>query len=384
MSRSPNASPSLSPNLGPSLAQRLISGDRPGGAALATLLLLVPAGLALTPFLFAGARPLDTAARIAIFIVLVASYDILIGYTGIVSFAHTMFFALGAYGVALALTSLGPSFAAIGLGLLLGGLAAALVGVLLGLFLLRVRAIFFSMVTLSVASAFAVLVSQLSFLTGGEDGLSYAVPRVLTPAFRLVDGTVLGARIDGRLIAYYAVLVIALISFLMMLRIVNLPFGRALKAIRENGFRAEAIGYEVARYRMLANIVAAIFAALSGALIAIWLKYTGPATTLSLEIMTDVLLMVVVGGMGTLYGAVIGVAVFTLMQNYLQDLMRLVSTTDVKVPVVTELLSPDRWLFWLGVLFVASVYFFPSGIVGSLRAWSRRDRGRPRFQADRD
>jgi len=336
MSRSPNASPSLSPNLGPSLAQRLISGDRPGSAALATLLLLI-------------------------------------GYTGIVSFAHTMFFALGAYGVALALTSLGPSFAAIGLGLLLGGLAAALVGVLLGLFLLRVRAIFFSMVTLAVASAFAVLVSQLSFLTGGEDGLSYAVPRVLTPAFRLVDGTVLGARIDGRLIAYYAVLVIALISFLMMLRIVNSPFGRVLKAIRENGFRAEAIGYEVARYRMLANIVAAIFAALSGALIAIWLKYTGPATTLSLEIMTDVLLMVVVGGMGTLYGAVIGVAVFTLMQNYLQDLMRLVSTTDVKVPVVTELLSPDRWLFWLGVLFVASVYFFPSGIVGSLRAWSRRD-----------
>jgi len=359
-----------------SMLRALLSDDLPRSRWLSLALLAILLGLAFAPFLFPGAKSLNVAAKVCVFIVLAASFDLLLGYTGIVSFAHTMFFALGAYGVALALTSLGPSFAAIGLGLLLGGLAAALVGVLLGLFLLRVRAIFFSMVTLAVASAFAVLVSQLSFLTGGEDGLSYAVPRVLTPAFRLVDGTVLGARIDGRLIAYYAVLVIALISFLMMLRIVNSPFGRVLKAIRENGFRAEAIGYEVARYR--------IFAALAGALIAIWLKYTGPATTLSLEIMTDVLLMVVVGGMGTLYGAVIGVAVFTLMQNYLQDLMRLVSTTDVKVPVVTELLSPDRWLFWLGVLFVASVYFFPSGIVGSLRAWSRRDRGRPRFQADRD
>ncbi|MFI5015067.1 MAG: branched-chain amino acid ABC transporter permease [Hyphomicrobiales bacterium] len=355
-----------------SLPHRLISGDRPGNAALSGLLIVVLAGLLLTPFLFAGARSLETAARICIFIVLVASYDLLIGYTGIVSFAHTMFFALGAYGVALALVTLGPGFAAIGLGALAGALAAALLGVALGLFLLRVRAIFFSMVTLAVAASFAVLVSQLSFLTGGEDGLSYSLPRPLTPAFRLVDGTVLGARLDGRLIAYYAVFAISFALFLMMLRVVNSPFGRVLKAIRENGFRAEAIGYEVARYRMLANIVAAVFAALAGALLAIWLKYTGPATTLSLEIMTDVLLMVVVGGMGTMYGAVIGVTVFIVMQNYLQDLMRIISTTQLRVPLLSELLSPDRWLFWLGVLFVASVYFFPSGIVGSLRAWSRK------------
>jgi branched-chain amino acid transport system permease protein len=355
------------------LPQRLISGDRPGNAVLSGLLILVLLGLLLAPFLFSGARSLETAARICIFIVLVASYDLLIGYTGIVSFAHTMFFALGAYGVALALVKMGPSFAAIGLGALAGTLAAALVGVVLSLFLLRVRAIFFSMVTLAVAASFAVLISQLSFLTGGEDGLSYSVPRPLTPAFRLVEGTLHGARIDGRLIAYYAVFAISLVLFLLMLRVVNSPFGRVLKAIRENGFRAEAIGYEVARYRMLANIVAAVFAALAGALLAVWIKYTGPATTLSLEIMTDVLLMVVLGGMGTMYGAVIGVAVFILMQNYLQDLMRAAAGAELPVPFLSELLSPDRWLFWLGVLFVASVYFFPSGVVGSLRAWTRKE-----------
>jgi branched-chain amino acid transport system permease protein len=350
---------------------RLISGDRPGNAALSALLILVLAGLLLAPFLFAGARPLDTAARIAIFILLVASYDLLIGYTGIVSFAHTMFFALGAYGVALALVHLGPGFGAIGLGALAGIAAASLIGIVLGLFLLRVRAIFFSMVTLAVAASFAVLVSQLSFLTGGEDGLSYSLPRPLTPAFRLVEGTVMGARIDGRLVAYYAVLAIALVLFLVILRIVNSPFGRVLKAIRENGFRAEAIGYEVASFRILANIVAGIFAALAGSLLAVWAKYTGPATTLSLEIMTDVLLMVVLGGMGTMYGAVLGVTVFMLMQNYLQDLMRAVSG-EISLPLLSQLLSPDRWLFWLGVAFVASVYFFPSGIVGSLRGWARK------------
>jgi branched-chain amino acid transport system permease protein len=354
-----------------SLPRRLFSGDQPGNAVLSALLLLVLAGLVLTPFLFAGARSLETAARICVFIVLVASYDLLIGYTGIVSFAHTMFFALGAYGVALGLVNLGPGFAAIGLGALAGAAAAALLGVLLGLFLLRVRAIFFSMVTLAVAAAFAVLVSQLSSLTGGEDGLSYSIPRPLTPAFRITEGTLFGTRLDGRLIAYYSLIAIALMLFLAMLRVVNSPFGRVLKAIRENGFRAEAIGYEVARYRMLANIVAAVFASFAGALLAVWLKYTGPATTLSLEIMTDVLLMVVVGGMGTMYGAVVGVAVFVLMQNYLQDLMKLVAGADLPIPLLSQLLSPDRWLFWLGVLFVASVYFFPSGIVGSLRGWAR-------------
>jgi branched-chain amino acid transport system permease protein len=354
------------------LPRRLISGDRPGNAVLSALLLLVLVGLLAAPFLFAGSRPLDTAARIAIFIVLVASYDLLIGYTGIVSFAHTMFFALGAYGVALALVTMGAGFGAIALGALAGMVAAALAGAVLGLFLMRVRAIFFSMVTLAVAAAFAVLVSQLSSLTGGEDGLNYALPRALTPAFRLVDGAVLGVRIDGRLIAYYAILAVALALFLVMLRIVNSPFGRVLKAIRENGFRAEAIGYEVASYRILANIVAALFAALAGSLLAVWTKYTGPATTLSLEIMTDILLMVVLGGMGTMYGAVLGVSVFMLMQNYLQQLMGAAGAT-LPLPILSQLLSPDRWLFWLGVAFVASVYFFPAGIVGSLRAWSRKE-----------
>jgi len=346
---------------------KLISGDRPRSLLLSLVLIVIVAGLVLAPFVFPGTRSLDTAARICIFIALVASYDLLLGYTGIVSFAHTMFFGMGAYGVAIALKHMGASFAAIVIGGALGTLAAALLALLIGLFSLRVRAIFFAMVTLAVASAFELLVSQLSFLTGGEDGLNYAIPYTLTPGFRLVEERVLGARIDGRLIAYYMILFSAAALFLMMLRIVNSPFGRVLQAVRENALRADAIGYPVVYYRTAATVLSAAMAALAGALLAVWLRYTGPATTLSLEIMVDILLMIVIGGMGTMYGAVIGATVFIIAQNYLQNLMKLATEATAAVPLLPNLLHPDRWLLWLGLLFILSVYFFPAGIVGRLR-----------------
>jgi branched-chain amino acid transport system permease protein len=345
----------------------LVSGDRPRSMVLSVLLMMIAMGLVLVPFVLPGTRSLDTAARIAIFIALVASYDLLLGYTGIVSFAHTMFFGQGAYGVAIALKMLGPGFGAIVLGAVAGTLAAAVLALLIGLFSLRVRAIFFAMVTLAVASAFELLVSQLSFLTGGEDGLNYAIPSALTPGFRLFQERVLGVAINGRLLAYYLILLASTALFLLMLRLVNSPFGRVLQAVRENAFRAEAIGYRVVYYRTAATVLSATIAALAGALLAVWLRYTGPATTLSLEIMIDILLMIVIGGMGTMYGAVVGTTVFIIAQNYLQTLMTLASNATSGVPLLPHLLHPDRWLLWLGLLFILSVYFFPSGIVGRLR-----------------
>ena len=324
-----------------------------------------PAGGNCELILFPGVRSLETAARICIFIVLVASYDLLLGYTGIVSFAHTMFFGIGAYGVALGLTHMGSTPGAMLAGTLLGALAAAVLALAIGLFSLRVRAIFFAMITLAVASAVAVLVSQFSALTGGEDGLNYKIPRALTPAFRL--GEVAGLKITGKVLNYYLVFFVSLALFLLLLRVVNSPFGRVLEAIRENEFRAEAIGYKVVWYRTIATCLSAAVAALAGSLFAIWLRYVGPDTTLSFEIMLDILLMVVIGGMGTMYGAVIGAAVFIIAQNYLQELMAVAASATAKVPVLPLFFDPDRWLLWLGVLFVLSVYFFPTGIVGRLR-----------------
>jgi len=347
--------------------QAVLSGDMPRSKLLALVLVAILICLALAPFLFPGVRTVDTAARICVFIVLVASYDLLLGYGGIVSFAHTMFFGIGAYGVALASTHLGRGFDSIAVGAGAGALVAALLALVIGLFSLRVRAIFFAMITLAVASAVAVLVSQLSGLTGGEDGLTFKTPRELGPAFKFGD-RLFGVKLNGKLLAYYFVFFGALILFLGMLRVVNSPFGRVLLAIRENDFRAEAIGYRVVYYRVAATCLSAAVAALAGSLYAVWLRYVGPDTTLSMEIMIDILLMVVIGGMGTMYGAIIGATLFVLAQNYLQNLMGAASHLVEGLPVLPELLSADRWLLWLGVLFILSVYFFPTGIVGRLRS----------------
>ena len=346
---------------------RLLSGDFPRSRFLTATLLVVFLGLAVAPFAISGARPLNVAATICVFIVLVASYDLLLGYTGIVSFAHTMFYGIGAYGVGLSLYSLGPSWGAIFLGLAIALVVSLALALVIGLFSLRVRAIFYAMITLAVASAFAILASQLSDFTGGEDGRTFRLPELLRPGHTLVEGEFFGTAINGRLITYYIVFLSAGALFLLLLRVVNSPFGRVLQAIRENDFRAEALGYRTVVYRTIANCLAAVLATCAGALVALWLRYTGPQTTLSFTIMMDILLMVVIGGMGTLYGAVVGAALFILAQNYLQELMGQASQALAGVPLLANLFHPDRWLLWLGVLFVLSVYFFPTGIVGKLR-----------------
>jgi branched-chain amino acid transport system permease protein len=348
---------------------RLLSHDLPKSRVLSAILIAIVLGLAFAPFLFPGAKALNVAAKILIFIVLVASYDLLLGYTGIVSFAHTMFFGIGAYGVAIASTRMGPSWGSLLLGVGAAVGLSLLLSLAVGLFSLRVRAIFYAMITLAVASAFQTLASQLSDFTGGEDGLNFKLPQLLSPGFQLLDDPFLGAALDGKFITYYIVFACALLLFLAMLRIVNSPFGRVLQAIRENDFRAEAIGYRTVVFRTLSNVLAAVFATLAGALLALWLRYNGADTSLSFEIMIDILLIVVIGGMGTMYGAVCGATIFILAQSYLQDLMALASNATQGLPLLPALLSPDRWLLWLGILFVLSVYFFPTGIVGKLRTW---------------
>lgn len=347
---------------------RVLSGDFPRSRILAVILLGLLLALAFAPFIFPGVKALNVAAKVLIFVVLVASFDLLLGYTGIVSFAHTMFFGIGAYGIAVASTRMGATWEALAVGLV-GALALSFVlALLVGLFSLRVKAIFFAMITLAVASAFQTLASQLSEITGGEDGLSFKVPALLSPSYEFMEQPFLGVSIDGRLLAYYLLFALALVLLLGLLRIVNSPFGRVLQAIRENEFRAEAIGYRVVLYRTTSSILSALFATLAGAMLALWLRYNGPDTSLSFEIMIDVLLIVVIGGMGTIYGAAIGAALFLVAQSYLQDLLRLGSEAAASLPWLAALLSPDRWLLWLGLLFVLSVYYFPTGVVGKLRA----------------
>ncbi len=346
---------------------RLLSNDLPRNRVLAVLLASLVLALAFAPFIFTGVKALDVAAKVLVFVVLVASFDLLLGFTGIVSFAHTMFFGIGAYGIAIATTRMGPTWSALAVGLVSSLAVSFVLSLAVGLFSLRVRAIFFAMITLAVASAFQTLASQLSDLTGGEDGLTFKLPDWLSPSFEFTETPFLGVSLDGRLLCYYLLFFTALILFLALLRIVNSPFGRVLQAIRENEFRAEAIGYRVVVYRTTSSILSALFACMAGAMLALWLRYNGPDTSLSFEIMMDVLLMVVIGGMGSIYGAAIGAALFLVAQSYLQDLLKLGSDAASGLPWLAALLSPDRWLLWLGLLFVLSVYYFPTGVVGRLR-----------------
>ena len=353
---------------------RILSNDFPRSLVLALVLAAVLLGLAFAPFLFPGVKALSVAAKILIFIVLVASFDLLLGYTGIVSFAHTMFFGIGAYGVAIASTALGPTWTALGTGVVVALGLSLLLSLVIGLFSLRVRAIFFAMITLAVAAAFQTLASQLSEITGGEDGLTFKLPALLSPGTVFREEPLLGVSLDGRLLTYYGLFVLTVVLMLALLRVVNSPFGRVLQAIRENEFRAEAIGYRVVVYRTTSAVLSALFATLAGAMPAIWLRYNGPDTSLSFEIMMDVLLIVVIGGMGTIYGSAIGAVIFVVAQSYLQDLLRLASEAAAAAPLLAALLSPDRWLLWLGLLFVLSVYYFPTGVVGRLRERALRQR----------
>ena len=343
-----------------------------GSLVVKALVLLIAGALLFAPFLFQDVRSVEVAARICIFVVLVASYDLLIGYTGIVSFAHTMFFGFGAYGAAIALKEMGNGWGSVLVGTAAGIALSLALAVAIGLLSLRVKAIFFAMITLAAASVALVLASQLSQLTGGEDGITYRTPDIFKTVTKLMtdaDGKVLriaGVRMNGKLAAYYFVFFTSLALFIVMLRITASPLGTVLKAIRENEARAEAIGYRVVSYRTFVFCITAVIASLAGSIYAIWLKYTGPETALSFDIMIDILLMVVIGGMGTMWGAVIGATLMVLAQYYLRDLMGSASEALSGLPLLPDILSPDRWLLWLGIVFILLVYFFPKGIAGTI------------------
>jgi len=345
----------------------IVSDDPPGRALLNVTLLVLLAVLLFAPFLFPGTKALGVASRICIFVILVASYDLMLGFTGIVSFAHTMFFGIGAYGVAIMLAKGWVGWSAVLLGAVAGAVVSMLIAAVIGLLSLRLRTIFFSMITLAVASFAQIVAEQWRNLTGGEDGLTFSVPAILKPGFRLFPDPVMGVMINGRVITYYITFGVSLVLFLIMLRIVNSPFGLVLRAIRENEFRVEAMGYRVVAYRTWVCIISAVMASLAGGLMALVLGYNGPDATLSFSLMIDILLMIVIGGMGTLYGAIVGSIIVVLAEYYLQNALNAMSGATSGMPLMSALLHPDRWLLWLGILFVLIVTFLPQGVVGRLR-----------------
>jgi branched-chain amino acid transport system permease protein len=259
------------------------------------------------------------------------SLDLLMGHAGMVSFGHSAFFGVGGYVAALALKQ-SPGLAA---ALLYPALAAAVAALVIGFFSIRVSGVYFIMLTLAFSQMFYAYAFQASWL-GAEDGV-FGVPR---PA-------VLGVSLASVAHFHAYLLVLFALAALAMWRVVRSPFGHVLRGIHENEARMEAVGYPVNRYKLIAFVVAGTLAGVAGALYA---QFVGqiPPDAFFWTTSGEALLMVIIGGTGTLGGAVLGAAAFILLQS-------LVSSYT------------ERWMTILGLTFVLFVLFVPGGIVGALR-----------------
>ncbi len=267
------------------------------------------------------------------------AFNLLLGYTGLLSFGHAAYLGAAAYFTGWLVKSAGftPE-----LGVLAGTLGAGLIGLVVGLIAIRRQGIYFAMITLAMAQMIYFVWLQAPF-TGGEDGLQ-GVPRgKLFGVFSLADDVVL----------YYVVLAVFVAVFLFVIRVVHSPFGQVLKAIRENEPRAISLGYDVDRYKLLAFVLSTLLAGLAGSMKTLVLGFA----TLSdahWSLSGEVVLMTLLGGMGTFAGPVLGAFTIIGLQNYLAD--RVGSWVTVII----------------GVIFVVCVIGFRRGFVGELLAWLRR------------
>ena len=326
--------------------------------------LVLVAALAILPVAIPSFQVTDLALKIVLFGTLAASYDVVLGYTGIVSFGHAMYFGFGAYAVALALGRLGaPTYGHLVLGLAAGMLVSATVALAIGAFSLRIKAIFFAMITLAFAEFALILAVQWSAFTGGEDGLSPRLPGVLAVSFD--GGRVLGVAVTGRLVTYYVTLAACLGLFLLLRRFVRSPLGRTLQGIRDNELRAEALGVPTFAARLVSTSFASVVASLLGGLYVLWVRYVNPESVLGIPIMLDVLLMVIIGGIGTLYGGLIGAAFLLTARALLPDLRTWGAALFPGSEIAQRL--AERWLLYFGILFILIVFFFPRGVYGTLR-----------------
>lgn len=305
-------------------------------------------GLIAAPFL--GAYPIFVM-KLMCFALFASAFNLLLGYTGLLSFGHAAFLGGAAYvaGHAIKVWGLTPE-----VGLLLGTAGGALLGLLFGWLAIRRQGIYFSMITLALAQMLFFVCLQAPF-TGGEDGLQ-GVPR--GKLFGLID-------LKDDLVMYYVALIIVVAAFLVIVRTIHSPFGQVLKGIKENEPRAISLGYDTHRFKLLAFVLSAALAGLAGSLKTLVLGFA----TLSDVHWTasgQVILMTLVGGLGTLSGPLIGSAVVVLLENKIGEFGNLLAA-----------LTSVEWFKTLGesvtmvtgLIFVICVLAFRRGIMGEIIAW---------------
>ncbi len=340
------------------------------------LLLIIMAGLILFPHIvgwLTGSSPVGVprgdrmimrgesvrwqAVLIELFIlaILAMSYNLMFGFTGVVSFGHALFFGMGGYIIGLALQYTGMDS---GLALIVGAVAGLVIcgvlGLLIGLVSLRLRGVYFAIFTLAVAQMFFIYFGRLS-LTRAEDGFPITdLPNWIDPS-------------QSRLNYYYLTLIFFAVTFLVIRRLMNSPTGAVFKAVRENEDRAQAIGYNTLRFKLLSIILAGMMAAGAGMLQILLNKKVGPEI-LGVGYTVDPLLMTIIGGIGTFTGPVIGATGLHLLDTVLRETTITIGSVSIHIA--------DIWGLLLGGIFIVVVMVFPQGIVGTWARWRERRKRR--------
>ncbi len=281
--------------------------------------------------------------EILIWGLLAMSSDLLIGYTGMVSFGHSAFFGLGMYGAAAALLTSHPPN--LWLALLFGLIAAAAVAAFVAYFSTRLRDIYFAITTLIFSQIFYVIIFTWTSLTGGENGLTFDQPPLAIDGLFSIELT--------PSVLHWFVLAVVTGSYLFLRRITQSPFGMVLQSIRENEARTRAIGYSIERYKIIAVMLSGMFAGLAGVLYALQNQFAAPDFVFYL-VSGETIIYNVIGGIGTLVGPIVGAAFFLLLREGLSRFL----TQFYLIPV--------------GVIFIAIVIFLPQGLLGFARRWLNR------------
>ncbi len=283
----------------------------------------------------------ELATRIVVMALAAMALNILLGFTGVLSFGHAAYFGLGAYGTAMTIKYLVPSTL---IGMLVGIVTATIAAAVIGALIVRRRGVYFAMVTIAFGQVFYFIAFRWNALTGGDDGLTEWHRMPINLGVTTLD-------IFGNDKAfYYFVLAIFGICVALMAAILRSPFGRTLLAIRENERRARFLGILVDRHIWLSFVISCVFVSVAGCLYALLNNFTDPRS-LRFDLSGNFVIMAVLGGMRSFWGPLIGAAIFVALQDYVSS-------------------HTANWMSVIGLVFVLVVRFFPRGVLGALRARS--------------
>ncbi len=281
---------------------------------------------------------IELGSRVVVLGLAAISLNFLLGYTGVLSFGHAAYFGLGAYGVGMTIRYVVPST---GLGILVGTLVGGVAAAIIGPMIIRLRGVYFAMVTIAFGQVFYFIAFRWNSVTGGDDGLIGWTRQPLNLGFTTVD------ILHNPTAFYYLVLVLFALALGVMAWILASPFGRTLIAIRENERRARFLGIPVDSHIWISWVISCTFVSLAGALYALLNNFVDPRALYWTQ-SGDFVIMAVLGGMRSFWGPLIGAAIYVVLQDYLSS-------------------QTENWQSFIGIFFVLIVLFFPRGVLGFIR-----------------